>query len=71
LPRSGNFGCRSGKTVLIDRRPSAVDGCATQGLTSQSSKLTVEIEVRPHVTVQTDISQTTGTGIGLNYKYDY
>ena len=44
---------------------------ATQGLTAQSSKLTVEIEVRPHVTVQTDINQTTGTGIGLNYKFDY
>jgi translocation and assembly module TamB len=44
---------------------------ATQGLTPQSSKVTVEIEVRPHVTVQTDLSQTAGTGIGLNYKYDY
>jgi translocation and assembly module TamB len=44
---------------------------ATQGLTPQSSKLTVEIEVRPHVTVQTDMSQTVGTGIGLNYKFDY
>jgi translocation and assembly module TamB len=44
---------------------------ATQGLTPQSSKLTVEIEVRPHVTVQTDMSQSVGTGIGLNYKYDY
>ena len=44
---------------------------ATQGLTPQSSKVTVEIEVRPHVTVETDLSQTAGTGIGLNYKYDY
>jgi hypothetical protein len=40
-------------------------------LTPQSSKITVEIEVRPHVTVETDLSQTAGTGIGLNYKYDY
>jgi translocation and assembly module TamB len=44
---------------------------ATQGLTPQSSKVTVEIEVRPHVTVETDLSQAAGTGIGLNYKYDY
>jgi translocation and assembly module TamB len=44
---------------------------ATQGLTPQSSKMSVEIEVRPHVTVQTDVSQAGGTGLGLNYKYDY
>jgi hypothetical protein len=31
----------------------------------------VEIEVRPHVTVQDDFSQTGGSGLGLNYKYDY
>ena len=44
---------------------------ATQGLTPQSSKVIVEIEVRPRVTVQSDFSQTGGSGIGLNYKYDY
>ena len=44
---------------------------ATQGLTPQSSKVTVEIDVRPHLTVQTDLSQTGGSGIGLNYKFDY
>jgi len=44
---------------------------ATQGLTPQSSKVMVEIEVRPRVTVQSDFSQTGGSGIGLNYKYDY
>jgi translocation and assembly module TamB len=44
---------------------------ATQGLTPQSSKMIVEIEVRPRVTVQTDFSQSGGSGIGLNYKYDY
>jgi translocation and assembly module TamB len=43
----------------------------TQGTTPGSSKVTVEIDVRPHVTVETDQSQTGGTGIGLNYKYDY
>jgi translocation and assembly module TamB len=44
---------------------------ATQGLTPQSSKVIVEIEVRPRVTVQSDFSQSGGSGIGLNYKYDY
>jgi translocation and assembly module TamB len=44
---------------------------ATQGLTGQSSKVTVDIEVRPHVTVQTDVGAASGTGIGINYKYDY
>ena len=44
---------------------------ASQGLTPQSSKVIVEIEVRPHVTVQGDFSQAGGSGLGLNYKYDY
>jgi translocation and assembly module TamB len=44
---------------------------AAQGLTPQSSKVIVEIEVRPRVTVQGDFSQSGGSGIGLNYKYDY
>jgi translocation and assembly module TamB len=33
---------------------------ATQGLTPQSSKVVVEVEVRPHVTVQGDFSQAGG-----------
>ena len=44
---------------------------AQQGLTPGSSKAVVEIEVLPRVTVQGDVSQNGGTGIGLNYKYDY
>ena len=44
---------------------------ASQGLTPQSSKVIVEIEVRPRVTVQGDFSQAGGSGLGLNYKYDY
>jgi translocation and assembly module TamB len=44
---------------------------ATQGVTPQSSKVIVEIELRPRVTVQGDFSQSGGSGIGLNYKYDY
>ncbi|HZT90014.1 MAG TPA: translocation/assembly module TamB domain-containing protein [Stellaceae bacterium] len=44
---------------------------ASQGTTAQSSTVTVEIEVRRHLTVETDVNQTTGNGIGLNYKLDY
>ncbi|HEX3863865.1 MAG TPA: translocation/assembly module TamB domain-containing protein [Stellaceae bacterium] len=44
---------------------------AAQGLTPQTSKVVVEIEVRPHVTVEGDFSQSGGSGLGLNYKYDY
>jgi translocation and assembly module TamB len=44
---------------------------ASQGLTPQSSKVVVEIELRPHVTVEGNFSQSGGSGIGLNYKYDY
>ncbi len=44
---------------------------ATQGTTPQSSKMTVEIDVYPHVTIETERSQSGSTGLGLNYKYDY
>jgi translocation and assembly module TamB len=44
---------------------------ASQGLTAGSSKAVVEIEVLPRVTVQGDVSPNGGTGVGLNYKYDY
>ena len=44
---------------------------AQQGLAPGSSKAVVEIEILPRVTVQGDVSQNGGSGIGLNYKYDY
>jgi translocation and assembly module TamB len=43
----------------------------TQGTTPSTNKVTVEVDVYPHVTVETDRSQSGGTGLGLNYKYDY
>jgi autotransporter translocation and assembly factor TamB len=43
----------------------------TQGISPPTSKVTVEVEVRPHLTVQGEAGQTGGTGIGLNYNYDY
>ncbi|HYM73205.1 MAG TPA: translocation/assembly module TamB domain-containing protein [Stellaceae bacterium] len=44
---------------------------ATQGTTPNTNKVTVEVDVYPHVTIETDRNQSGGTGIGLNYKYDY
>jgi translocation and assembly module TamB len=44
---------------------------ASQGLTPQSSQVTVQITVRPHVTVETDLGETGDSGIGVNYSYDY
>jgi translocation and assembly module TamB len=43
----------------------------SQGLSPPTSKVTVEIEVRPHLTVQGEAGQSGSTGIGLNYNYDY
>jgi translocation and assembly module TamB len=43
----------------------------TQGISPPTSRVTVTIEVRRHVTVQTEIGQTGGSGIGVNYNYDY
>ena len=43
----------------------------SQGLSPPTSKVTVEIEVRPHLTVGGEAGQSGSTGIGLNYNYDY
>jgi translocation and assembly module TamB len=43
----------------------------TQGLSPPTSKVTVEIELRPHLTVQGEAGQSGSTGIGLNYNFDY
>lgn len=43
----------------------------TQGTSTEQSKATVQIEVLPHFNVETDVGEGGGTGIGLNYKYDY
>lgn len=67
-------GGNTGSTAAISGGKYVAEGVyvgATQGTTPQSSKVTVEIDVRPHVTVETDLSRTGGSGIGLNYKYDY
>lgn len=43
----------------------------TQGVSPPTSKVTIEIELGHHVTVDTEAGQNGGTGIGLNYNYDY
>jgi hypothetical protein len=43
----------------------------SQRVSPPTSKVTVEIDVRPHLTVQGDTDQSGSTGIGLNYNYDY
>jgi translocation and assembly module TamB len=43
----------------------------TQGVSPPTSKVTVEIQLTPRLTLQTEAGQNTGTGIGLNYNFDY
>jgi translocation and assembly module TamB len=43
----------------------------SQGVSPPTSKVTVEIEVRPHLTVGGEAGQSGSTGLGLNYNYDY
>jgi autotransporter translocation and assembly factor TamB len=43
----------------------------SQGVSPPTSKVTVQIEVRPHLTVGGEAGQSGSTGIGVNYNYDY
>jgi translocation and assembly module TamB len=43
----------------------------TQGISPPTSRVTVEIELGHHITVDTEAGQNGGTGIGLNYNHDY
>jgi len=43
----------------------------SQGISPPTSKVTVEIQVLPHVTVGGEAGQSGSTGIGVNYNYDY
>ena len=43
----------------------------SQGISPPTSKVTVEIQVLPHVTVGGEAGQSGSTGIGINYNYDY
>jgi translocation and assembly module TamB len=43
----------------------------SQGISPPTSKITVEVEVRPHLTVGGEAGQSGSTGIGLNWNYNY
>jgi translocation and assembly module TamB len=43
----------------------------SQGISPPTSKVTVEIEVRPHLTIGGEAGQSGGTGLGMNWNYDY
>jgi len=43
----------------------------SQGVSPPTSKVTVQIEVRPHLTVGGEAGQSGSTGLGVNYNYDY
>ncbi len=42
-----------------------------QGMTPDSSAVTVEVEIYPRVTIEGSVGAPAKTGIGLNYKFDY
>jgi translocation and assembly module TamB len=42
-----------------------------QGASTGTSRGKVEIEIAPHVSVETDVGATGGNGLGLNWKMDY
>lgn len=42
-----------------------------QGMTPDSSAVTVEVEVYPRVTIEGSVGAPAKTGVGLNYKFDY
>ncbi|MFA5120282.1 translocation/assembly module TamB domain-containing protein [Zavarzinia sp.] len=42
-----------------------------QGLTPDSSSVSIEVEIYPRVTVEGTVGQTNDSSVGLNYKFDY
>jgi translocation and assembly module TamB len=43
----------------------------TQGVSPPTSKVVVEVQLGNHLTVDTSAGQNSGTGIGINYNFDY
>ena len=72
-PRATNGSAATGGTALSAGKYVApgVSVGVSQGLSPPTSKVTVEIELRPHLTLQGEAGQSGSTGIGLNYTYDY
>ena len=71
-PRTTNGAAAGGSALSAGKyiAPGVSVG-VSQGLSPPTSKVTVEIELRPHLTVQGEAGQSGSTGIGLNYNYDY
>jgi translocation and assembly module TamB len=67
---SGGSGANTGLSAGKYIAPGVSVG-VSQGVSPPTSKVTVEIEVRPHLTVGGEAGQSGSTGIGLNYNYDY
>ena len=71
-PRAASSGATSGTALSAGKYVApGVSVGVSQGLSPPTSKVTVEIELRPHLTVQGEAGQSGSTGIGLNYNYDY
>ena len=43
----------------------------TQGITSGSSGVEVQIDVSKHISIDTTAGQISGAGIGIDWKLDY
>jgi translocation and assembly module TamB len=72
-PRAATGSSVGGGTALSAGKNIApgVSVGVSQGVNPPTSKVTVEIEVRPHLTIGGEAGQSGSTGIGLNYNYDY
>jgi translocation and assembly module TamB len=72
-PRGAASGSGVGSTALSAGKYIApgVSVGVSQGVSPPTSKVTVQIEVRPHLTIGGEAGQSGSTGIGLNYNYDY
>ncbi len=71
-PRAASSGATSGTALSAGKYVApGVSVGVSQGLSPPTSKVTVEIKLRPHLTIQGEAGQSGSTGIGLNYNYDY
>jgi translocation and assembly module TamB len=71
-PRAASGNAASGTALSAGKyiAPGVSVG-VSQGISPPTSKVTVEIEVRPHLTIGGEAGQSGSTGLGLNYNYDY
>ena len=76
-PRAASGGAASGGAAsgtAVSAGKYIVPGVSvgvSQGVSPPTSKITVEIQVRPHLTVGGEAGQGGGTGLGINWNYDY